>query len=60
MVSVASKRSRRSEGEALARYTRLALTLAGVLLISVGLLVSAGWPFVVGGLILLLAAARTN
>jgi hypothetical protein len=39
---------------------RLALTLVGVLLISVGLLVTAGWPFVVGGLILLLAAARAR
>jgi hypothetical protein len=39
---------------------RLALTLVGVLLISVGLLVTAGWPFVVGGLILLLAAARVR
>jgi hypothetical protein len=39
---------------------RLAQALAGVLLISVGLLVTAGWPFVVGGLILLLAAARVR
>jgi hypothetical protein len=39
---------------------RLALTLAGVLLISVGLLIAAGWPFVVGGFILLLAAVRTR
>jgi len=39
---------------------RLALTLAGVLLISLGLLITAGWPFVVGGLILLLAAARVR
>jgi uncharacterized membrane protein len=29
-------------------------------LIGVGLFVAAGWPFVVGGLILLLAAARTH
>ena len=39
---------------------RLAPTLAGVLLIGVGLLVTAGWPYVVGGLILLLIAARTR
>ena len=39
---------------------RLALTLAGVLLISVGLVVTAGWPFVAGGLILLLAAAKAR
>jgi hypothetical protein len=38
---------------------RLGLTLTG-LLISVGLLVTAGWPFVVGGLILLLAAAKAH
>jgi hypothetical protein len=40
--------------------TRLALTLAGVLLISVGLFVTAGWPFVVGGFVLLLVAVRTR
>jgi hypothetical protein len=39
---------------------RLALTLAGVLLIDVGLFLTAGWPFVVGGFVLLLAAARTR
>lgn len=47
-------------GDAGPRYARLALTLAGVLLISVGLFVTSGWPFVVGGLILILAAAGTR
>jgi hypothetical protein len=38
----------------------LLLTLAGILSIGVGLFVTAGWPFVMGGLILLIAAARTR
>lgn len=42
------------------RAARLALSTFGVLLLAVGLFVRAGWPFALGGLILLVAAARTR
>jgi hypothetical protein len=37
-----------------------AFTLAGAVLIAVGILVSAGWPYVLGGIVLLVAAAASR
>jgi hypothetical protein len=36
------------------------LTGAGALLVAVGIFVSSGWPFVLGGFILLAAAASSR
>jgi hypothetical protein len=37
-----------------------AFTLAGAVLIAVGILVSAGWPYVLGGIVLLGAAVGSR
>lgn len=37
-----------------------AFTGAGVLLVAIGLFVNGGWPFVIGGFVLLVAAAGSR
>jgi hypothetical protein len=41
-------------------YARLAFIGCGVPLVALGLVIKSGWPFLLGGLILLLAATRTH
>lgn len=43
-----------------AREVRLTLVTLGVLLLAIGLFARAGWPFVFGGLVVLVGAARSS
>jgi hypothetical protein len=39
---------------------RLALTGAGVLLLVIGAFIKDGWPFMIGGFLLLIVSSRTH
>ena len=42
------------------REVRLTLVTFGVVLLAIGLFARAGWPFVFGGLVVLVGAARSR